>query len=91
MTKDGFGNLSTFKGQRVIQKDGKPGMNVGGKFVKIWFPDGPPVYNKDTALPIEAYDQKTLEMWKAFEATGEFKDKVIPDLPPPREATTWDF
>lgn len=91
ITRDGFGNLSTFKGQRVIQKDGKPGVNIGGQFVKIWFPDGPPGYNKDTALPMEDYDPETLERWKAFEGTGQFKDGIMPELPPPREVTTWDF
>lgn len=94
ISKDNFGNLSAFKGQQVVRKDGKFGVNIGGSFAKICFPDGPPAFNKDTALPLNAYDEDTLRRWKAFEAKGGatvFEDGVMPELPPPREVTVWDF
>lgn len=77
-----------------MRKDGKVGVNIGGKFAMICFPDGPPPFNKDTALPLDAYDEDTMRRWRAFEAKGNptiFEDGVMPELPPPREVTVWDF
>lgn len=91
MIQDNYGQLSTFKGQRVITKDDKIGANIGGRFVRIWFPNGPPGYNKETELPADAYGEEDMKRWKAFEETGGFADGVMPSVPPPRVMTKWDF
>jgi nucleoporin NUP42 len=64
-----------------------------GSLAKVWFPDGPPVYNPDT----EARDQSVYEKpevvdsWRTFMAQGRFADGVMPEVPPRREWCTWDF
>ena len=90
--KEMDGSLSSFKGKSVSYKDGKPGFkDFTGPWKRIWFPDGPPSYNKDTALKREEYDAQTLNQWKTFEQSGQFSDGVVPALPPPREACRWDM
>ncbi|GJN82643.1 hypothetical protein PLIIFM63780_006186 [Purpureocillium lilacinum] len=86
------GSLSAFKGKPVSYKDGQPGLRAfDGTWTRIWFPNGPPPYYKDTELPPEAYDQTTKAQWEAFARTGTFEGGVMPELPPPRECTQWDF
>ncbi|KAK5995579.1 Nuclear pore protein AMO1 [Cladobotryum mycophilum] len=91
-SKDMTGRLSMFKGKPVTYKDGMPGIRTfDGTWTKIWFPDGPPGYNKDTALSPEQYGDKTKAQWLQFAQTGAFADGIMPELPPPRECTQWDF
>ncbi|KAF4345288.1 NUP42-nuclear pore [Fusarium beomiforme] len=86
------GRLSIFKGKSVIYKDDKPGIReFDGTWRRIWFPDGPPPYSADTELPPEKYDDKSKAQWMAFAQTGTFEDGLMPELPPPRECTLWDF
>ncbi|KAH7246177.1 hypothetical protein BKA59DRAFT_477389 [Fusarium tricinctum] len=86
------GRLSMFKGKSVIYKDGKPGIQeFDGTWRRIWFPDGPPGYSADTELPPEKYDDKSKAQWMAFAQTGNFEGGLMPELPPPRECTVWDF
>ncbi|KAF4449765.1 hypothetical protein F53441_6960 [Fusarium austroafricanum] len=86
------GRLSMFKGKSVIYKDGKPGIReFDGTWRQIWFPDGPPGYSADTELPPEKYDDKSKAQWMAFAQTGTFEGGLMPELPPPRECTLWDF
>ncbi|RGP78074.1 nucleoporin nup42, partial [Fusarium longipes] len=86
------GQLSMFKGKHVVYKAGKPGVQeFDGSWRRIWFPDGPPGYSADTELPPEKYDDKSKAQWMAFAQTGTFQDGLMPELPPPREYTLWDF
>lgn len=84
--------ISSFQGKPVTFKDGKPGIKpFSGPWTRIWFPDGPPPYYKDTELPPEQYDERSKSQWEAFAQTGVFQDGEMPELPPPRECTRWDF
>lgn len=85
------GTLAAFKGKAVSYKDGKPGIRqFDGTWAKIWFPDGPPAFYKDTEMPPDAYGDKDKEQWNKFMTTGTFEGGM-PALPPPRECTQWDF
>ncbi|RBR22997.1 uncharacterized protein FIESC28_04295 [Fusarium coffeatum] len=86
------GQLSMFKGKPVTYKEGLPGIkDFDGTWRRIWFPNGPPGYSADTELPPEKYDDKSKAQWMAFAQTGTFADGLMPELPPPRECTLWDF
>ncbi|KAJ4324997.1 hypothetical protein N0V84_003681 [Fusarium piperis] len=86
------GRLSMFRGKPVTYKDNLPGIrDFDGTWRRIWFPDGPPGYSKDTELPPEQYDDKSKAQWMAFAQKGEFEGGVMPELPPPRECTVWNF
>ncbi|PNY28870.1 Uncharacterized protein TCAP_01204 [Tolypocladium capitatum] len=86
------GRLAAFKGKPVTYKDGQPGNRAfDGTWRRIWFPNGAPGYYKDTELPPDQYDGKSKAQWEAFAQTGEFANEIMPDLPPPRECTRWDF
>jgi nucleoporin NUP42 len=64
-----------------------------GGVAKIWFPNGPPGYTRDTEAVDEGVYEKadTLASWKTFAETGRFADGVMPLVPPRREWCTWDF
>lgn len=84
--------LATFKGKRVIYKDGEPGFQRADKtWEKIWFPEGPPPFNKDTEMEDSAYDDETKAAYMHVRQTGTFKDGVMPMIPPKREWCLWDF
>jgi nucleoporin NUP42 len=86
------GRIASFKGKPVTYQNGKPGIReFNGVWQRIWFPDGPPMYYKDTEFPPEKYDGKSKSQWAAFAQTGNFADGLMPELPPPREVTSWDF
>ncbi|KJZ77613.1 hypothetical protein HIM_02790 [Hirsutella minnesotensis 3608] len=86
------GRLTAFKGKPVAYRNGLPGNRTfDGTWTRIWFPNGPPAYCKDTELPIEEYNETTKAQWQAFAQSGVFADGIMPDLPPPRECTVWDF
>lgn len=86
------GTLAAFKGKAVSYSEDKPGVRAfDGTWTRIWFPNGPPNYYKDTELPVSEYDDKTKAQWQQFEQTGTFADGVMPSLPPLRECTVWDF
>ncbi|POR36964.1 Uncharacterized protein TPAR_02832 [Tolypocladium paradoxum] len=92
ITKAMDGRLAAFKGKPVIYKDGQPGnRGFDGTWRRIWFPNGPPGYYKDTELLPDEYDGKSKTQWEAFAQTGAFADGTMPALPPPRECTRWDF
>ncbi|OLN90033.1 Nucleoporin AMO1 [Colletotrichum chlorophyti] len=85
------GRLSMWKGKPVTYQNGTPGVReFNGPWKRIWFPDGPPNYNKDTELPDEAYDDRSKQQWQAFTQTGRF-DGGMPELPPKREFCLWDL
>ncbi len=85
-----------FKGKTVVYQTSKDGKtfpvvrNFNGTSTRIWFPDGPPSYYKDTELEDSAYDTKTKEAYGSFMKTGTFTGG-IPELPPKREWCLFDF
>ncbi|PHH89002.1 hypothetical protein CDD83_6779 [Cordyceps sp. RAO-2017] len=86
------GRINTFKGKAVSYKDGRPGVRgFDGAWTRIWFPNGPPPYDKNTELPPQQYDDKSKAQWEAFAQSGAFADGIMPALPPPRVCTRWDF
>lgn len=91
-SKGPTGRLSTFKGKSVVYKDGEAGTRgFDGTWARIWFPDGPPASCRDTLLPPGEYDERSRRQWEAFAETGKFTGGVMPEVPPPRELTRWDF
>lgn len=62
-----------------------------GVWERIWFPQGPPVCNKDTAMPDSMYDQTIENAYKHARATGTFEGGKMPLLPPKREWCNWEF
>ncbi|KAI9901975.1 hypothetical protein N3K66_003792 [Trichothecium roseum] len=86
------GRLSQFKGRPVVYKDNLPGIqNPSSPWRRIWFPDGPPAYNKSTEVPLEKLNGRIKVQWQAFAQKGAFEDGVMPEMPPPRDCVTWDF
>ena len=96
-SRDATGALKMFKGKTVVQevgKDGKPYpavRNFDGTTLRIWFPDGPPMYYKDTELSDAAYDAETKAAYESFVGTGVFAGGIMPLLPPKREWCLFDF
>ncbi|QUC23158.1 uncharacterized protein UV8b_07399 [Ustilaginoidea virens] len=91
-TKKMDGTLASFKGKAVSYKGNLPGiLGFDGTWTRIWFPAGAPGYYKDTELPPEQYDETSKMQWAAFVQTGTFGDGIMPELPPRREFTQWDF
>lgn len=100
-TKDpATGQVTSWKGRAVARRemDGNPTVclpNPDGTFSKIWFPDGPPAFYKDTE-PVREYEQAEKDVWAAFAATGKFQLAAaggggMPLAPPMRALTRWDF
>ncbi|EON98481.1 putative ccch zinc finger domain-containing protein [Phaeoacremonium minimum UCRPA7] len=97
-TRGPDGRLQTWKGKPVgykqIEGRPQPGVqNFDGSFTRIWFPDGPPTYYKDTE-PLSAnmhYTVREQGAWKKFMETGRLELGNMPEMPPLREHCTWDF
>ncbi|KAK1461618.1 hypothetical protein CMEL01_14572 [Colletotrichum melonis] len=90
-SKDMNGRLSNWKGKPVTYQGNLPGIRAfNGAWTRIWFPDGPPNYYKDTELPDELYDDKSKQQWQSFTQTGKFEG-LMPELPPKREFCLWDL
>ncbi|CZT01741.1 hypothetical protein WAI453_006773 [Rhynchosporium graminicola] len=92
-SKDNTGRLTMFKNKRVIyNKDNEPGFtNQDGIWERIWFPDGPPIFNKDTQVEESMYDEKVKNEYLFAKQTGSFEGGKMPLLPPKREWCHWDF
>ncbi|KAF6830328.1 Nucleoporin AMO1 [Colletotrichum plurivorum] len=91
-TKGMDGRLATWKGKPVAYKDNLPGIRAfNGSWARIWFPDGPPNYYKDTELPDGAYNDAARGQWMAFVGTGRFEGGIMPEVPPKREFCLWDM
>lgn len=92
--------LQTWKGKPVAYKniDDTPTpviQNFDNSFTKIWFPNGPPGYYKDTE-PVREYTGDEKAVWQKFVATGKFDLAAaggggMPEAAPMREFCTWDF
>ncbi|KAK6220618.1 40S ribosomal protein S20 [Pestalotiopsis sp. IQ-011] len=80
-----------FKNMPVAYKADKPGVQNGGVWSKIWFPNGPPNYYADTE-PIDkaAYTDNIHKVYEESARTGRFAD-AMPEVPPVREDCAWDF
>ncbi|KAM0820262.1 putative C3H1-type domain-containing protein [Seiridium cardinale] len=80
-----------FKNQPVSYKDDKPGVQVGGHWSKIWFPNGPPNYYAGTEPQNKsAYTDAVHRAYEESARTGRFTD-LMPEVPPMREDCVWDF
>ncbi|TEA13890.1 Nucleoporin AMO1 [Colletotrichum sidae] len=90
-SKDMTGRLLAWKGKPVVYQNNMPGIRGPNGWTRIWFPDGPPNYYKDTELPDESYDDKVKLQWASFTQTGAFEGGVMPEVPPKREFCLWDL
>lgn len=100
-TRDPGGRLTTWKNLDVEYRDengGKEGertlpgvLHEGGRWERIWFPDGPPAYNPDTQKEEEEYTEEDERAYACLEKTGRYPDGVVPRNPPKREWTHWCF
>lgn len=99
------GQLISFKGKQITYKEvaekGEPAkqtpgiQNFDGSWTKIWFPDGPPAYYKDTE-PDREYTDTEKAAYEQFVSTGRFTlagagGSGMPEAPPKREYCTWDL
>jgi nucleoporin NUP42 len=95
-SRDMAGSLLSFKGKPVSSHQGKDGKsfpvlrNFDGSFTRIWFPDGPPGYYKDTEAPGSAYTSDVEKAFEEFVRIGKFAGGV-PEVPPKREWCVYDF
>ena len=86
------GRLATFKGRRVIYKDGQPGYEGPDRtWQKIWFPNGAPPINKDSEMEDAMYDDQSKAGYVTVQQTGTFPGNVMPMVPPKQEWCLWDF
>lgn len=86
------GRLAMFKGKPVSYQGGLPGIrSFDGTWTRIWFPNGPPGYNRDTEVPMQEYSDIMKKQWAIFAQTGAYAGGLMPELPPPRVCTQWDF
>ena len=84
--------LKTWNGKPVTYDDSIPYVKAqDGQLEKIHFPNGPPSLNKSPELPDELYDEGTKENYRFMMEHSNFKDGVMPILPPKREWCKWDF
>ncbi|KAL7619361.1 hypothetical protein AAE478_009898 [Parahypoxylon ruwenzoriense] len=68
-----------------------PGVrNADGSWRKIFFPDGPPGYNKDTEPDPSMYNANVKAAYGIMVATGRFEGDM-PEVPPMREDCVWNF
>ncbi|KAH9819850.1 nucleoporin AMO1, partial [Teratosphaeria destructans] len=63
---------------------------------RIWHPDGPPERESEDALDkAELYTGDLgavlKELYEYVRETGEFKDGIVPEIPPKREWVRWDL
>ena len=92
LSKDSQGRLVTWNGKKVTYIDNEPCLRgKSGSWEKVWFPDGAPTYNKTPDVAQDDYDEETKENYRHMMNHGEFKDGIMPLLPPRREWSNWDF
>lgn len=64
--------------------------NSDGTWRKIFFPDGPPSYNKDTEPDMALYNADVKAAYETMTSTGRFAGDM-PEVPPLREDCVWNF
>ncbi|KEZ38897.1 hypothetical protein SAPIO_CDS10212 [Scedosporium apiospermum] len=86
-----MGRLTTWKGQPVTYRGDVPGYvnPATRRWVKIWFPNGPPAYNPETEPQDQAAIASAKTLWDAFGKTGRF-DGLLPEVAPLRIQCRWD-
>lgn len=90
--RDAQGKLVTWRGNSVQYVDNEACYReTDGRWRKIWFPDGAPVYAKAVELPDDMYDEKTKESYRYLREHGTFKGDLLPELPPKKEWCNWNF
>ncbi|OTB03237.1 hypothetical protein M426DRAFT_322026 [Hypoxylon sp. CI-4A] len=68
-----------------------PGVRgADGSWRKIFFPEGPPGYNKDTEPDPSKYTAAVKAAYANMTATGRFNG-YMPEVPPMREDCVWNF
>ncbi|KAI0179617.1 hypothetical protein GGR52DRAFT_206525 [Hypoxylon sp. FL1284] len=68
-----------------------PGIRkTDGTWCKIFFPDGPPAYNKDTEPDRAQYTADIKAVYETMTAIGKFPGPM-PEVPPLREDCVWNF
>ena len=89
---DSQGRLVTWNGKKVTYIDNEPCFRgKSGSWEKVWFPGGAPTYSKTPDVAQDDYDEETKENYRYMMGHGEFKDGIMPLLPPRREWSNWDF
>lgn len=89
---DGNGRLTMFKGKQVMYKGAEAGVrNRDGTWEKIWFPNGPPPFDRNTEFEDSSYDDSVKSAYLHVRETGMFAGGVMPLVPPKREWCLWDF
>ncbi|KAI8962808.1 hypothetical protein F5Y11DRAFT_347164 [Daldinia sp. FL1419] len=84
------------KYQDAMPRDGgtyypAPGVrNADGSWRKIFFPSGPPGYNKDTEPDPATYTTAIKAAYATMMNTGRFEGDM-PEVPPMREDCIWNF
>jgi nucleoporin NUP42 len=62
-----------------------------GEWEKIWFPDGPPKWQKEEERPPDVGDKKDLEeAYRLGREKGTWGEKM-PEVPPRRQWVGWEF
>ena len=89
--KDSQGSLRSWNGRSVTYQEGKPFYrDSGGQYRKIWFPDGPPTLASLESLPDDVYDASIQNDYDFLKAEGQFKNGIVPMLPPKKEWCDWN-
>ena len=90
-TTRSMGRLTTWKGQPVTYREDVPGyMDVATRrWVRIWFPNGPPGYNPETEPEDKSAVEAARPLWEAFCKVGRFEG-LVPEVPPLRIQCRWD-
>ncbi|MCJ1297351.1 hypothetical protein MMC08_000137 [Hypocenomyce scalaris] len=90
--RDAQGLLRNWNNKAITYVDNEPCYKrPDGSWEKVWFPNGPPVFNKTPELPLEIYDESTKGNYMFLRENGTFLGGVMPDLPPRREWCRWNF
>ena len=86
------GKISSWKGKPVTYLKDEPCFKGNdGAWQRVWFPHGPPVFNKTPQLPEEAYSRSIEDEYKFLKENGAFKNGIMPEVPPKKEWCSWDF
>ena len=61
-----------------------------GDWDRIWFPDGMPPQNPDTAPDPEKWNETVAKAYNFVRETGGFWEGFMPEEPPMMEVNRWD-
>lgn len=93
--KEGNRKLLSWQGKKVTYVGDDPCIknSSDGGWQKIWFPEGAPAFTSKTQEYPDGYvpDEAARENFKHFFQHGVGLDRLIPDMPPPRDMISWNF